>query len=107
MQGQYCFLQKNPSAGSVRLKTADKNGYYATEYANGDGAILFVCGVGTALFAQRLHDVTLCGLDENAEYTYTLGGRRYTKSGAYLMNKGIVIDDWNPLSSVIVEFEKV
>ena len=23
------------------------------------------------------------------------------------MNKGIVIDDWNPLSSVIVEFEKV
>lgn len=90
-----------------RLKTADKNGYYATEYANGDGAILFVCGVGTALFAQRLHDVTLCGLDENAQYTYTFGGRRYTKSGAYLMNKGIAIDDWNPLSSVIVEFEKV
>ena len=47
-----------------RLKTADKNGYYATEYADGDGASL-------------------------------------------VMNKGIVIDDWNPLSSVIVEFEKV
>lgn len=87
-----------------RLKTADKNGYFATQYANDDGAVLFVCDIGTVQFNRRLHEITLRGLDESSVYSYTLDGREYKKSGAYLMNKGIVVDEWNPLTNKIVQF---
>ncbi|MGN0515919.1 alpha-galactosidase [Eubacterium sp.] len=90
-----------------RLKNAEQNGYFATMYTDDSSAVVFVCETGQAPFNKRLHELCLRGLDENASYAFCIDGREYVKSGAYLMNKGICIDMWNPLGNKIIQLKKL
>lgn len=90
-----------------RLRAGEEKGYFATMYSNNSEAVLFVCNTGNSLFNKRVHVITLRGLEENALYTYKLGDKEYKKTGAYLMNKGLRLDMWEPLGSEIIRFKKV
>ena len=90
-----------------RLKNEYENEYWANEYVLGGEAVLFVMTMAGTLDNKHRKNLTLRGLEENSYYTYRLGNREYTHSGGYLMNKGLDLDLYNPLDSIIIRLKKV
>ena len=90
-----------------RLKNEYENEYWANEYVFGDEAVLFVMTMAGTLDNKHRKNLTLRGLEENSYYTYRLGNREYTHSGGYLMYKGLDLDLYNPLDSIIIQLKKV
>lgn len=68
----------------------DKDEVLFNQYVSDDKSksVAFIAADGTRFFKKS---IPLCfdGLDENKVYSLEIDGRKYTKSGAYLMNVGI------------------
>lgn len=73
-----------------RLMTIEKDEVLMTQYVTADKkqSVAFIAANGTKFFKKRI-PIKFAGLDENSDYKFTLQGKAYKKSGAYLMNVGI------------------
>ena len=91
-----------------RIMNYAEDKIYFTGYVNKEKtqAVYFACTGANSFFNDR--DVTLRfkGLDENAVYNVKSEYRKFRKSGAYLINRGIDISYCKPLESEIFVLEK-
>lgn len=81
---------------------------YFTGYVSKDKsqAAYFACTGANSFFGGRYATLKFEGLEENAVYKVRSEYRNFTKSGAYLMNRGIDITYYHPLESEIFVLEK-
>ena len=62
----------------------------------------------TAEANMKSRRILLAGLDPDADYAYTLFGNEDIKSGAYLMQCGVMIPNlWGDMQSVCTTLQKV
>ena len=76
-----------------RLLDYDEDEISADLYVdeNADRAVLFIAAVNTRCM-KRNQNLYFDGLDDNKLYSFTLCGKEYKKTGAYLKNVGISVD---------------
>lgn len=90
-----------------RLLDYDKDEVLLNQYVSADKseAVAFIAASGTRFHKKRL-PVLFAGLDESSTYTLTIDGREYTKSGAYLMNVGILMHIRGAYYNRIIEIKQ-
>ena len=89
-----------------RLKPITSNAYQVYEYVKQGEALVFIFLPQTQI--SRLGAcIKLRGLDENSYYEFDFADRKFIKSGAYLMNRGIKINLYGDYASTIMRFKKV
>lgn len=90
-----------------RLRNESAHGYWANEYVGENEAVLFVMTTAYTLDNRHHKVLNLRGLDEKAKYSYTVDGRDFVHSGAYLMNGGLSLELYNPFDAKIIRIKKV
>ncbi|HAX74088.1 MAG TPA: alpha-galactosidase, partial [Firmicutes bacterium] len=89
-----------------RLENTSKNAYHLFGYVREDEALLFAFLPQTQLGHCGTR-VRLRGLNEQAQYAFTLGEKEIVKSGSYLMNHGIDLRLVGDYDSQIIKFNQV
>ena len=90
-----------------RLRNESAHGYWANEYVGENEAVLFVMTTAYTLDNRHHKVLKLRGLEEKAKYSYTVDGREFVHSGAYLMNGGLSLELYNPFDAKIIRIKKV
>lgn len=90
-----------------RLRNESTHGYWANEYVGDNEAVLFVMTTAYTLDNRHHKVLNLRGLEEKAKYSYTVDGRDFVHSGAYLMNGGLSLELYNPFDAKIIRIKKV
>ena len=90
-----------------RLRNESAHGYWANEYVGDNEAVLFVMTTAYTLDNRHHKVLNLRGLEEKAKYSYTVDGREFVHSGAYLMNGGLSLELYNPFDAKIIRIKKV
>ena len=90
-----------------RLRNESAHGYWANEYVGENEAVLFVMTTAHTLDNRHHKVLKLRGLEEKAKYSYTVDGREFVHSGAYLMNGGLSLELYNPFDAKIIRIKKV
>lgn len=90
-----------------RLRNESAHGYWANEYVGDNEAVLFVMTTAHTLDNRHHKVLNLRGLDEKAKYSYTVDGREFVHSGAYLMSGGLSLELYNPFDAKIIRIKKV
>ena len=90
-----------------RLRNESAHGYWANEYVGDNEAVLFVMTTAHTLDNRHHKVLNLRGLDEKAKYSYTVDGKDFVHSGAYLMNGGLSLELYNPFDAKIIRIKKV
>lgn len=90
-----------------RLRNENAHGYWANEYVVDNEAVLFVMTTALTLDNRHHKTLNLRGLDEKARYSYTVDGREFVHSGAYLMSGGLSLELYNPFDAKIIRIKKV
>lgn len=90
-----------------RLRNESAHGYWANEYVGKNEAVLFVMTTAYTLDNRHHKVLNLRGLDEKAKYSYTVDGRDFVHSGAYLINGGLSLELYNPFDAKIIRIKKV
>ena len=90
-----------------RLRNESAHGYWANEYVGDNEAVLFVMTTAYTLDNRHHKVLKLRGLEEKAKYSYTVDGREFVHSGAYLMNGGLSLELYNPFDAKIIRIKKV
>lgn len=90
-----------------RLRNESAHGYWANEYVGDNEAVLFVMTTAHTLDNRHHKVLNLRGLDEKAKYSYTVNGKDFVHSGAYLMNGGLSLELYNPFDAKIIKIKKV
>lgn len=90
-----------------RLRNEGAHGYWANEYVLENEAVLFIMTTAHTLDNRHHKVLNLRGLEEKAKYSYTVDGRDFVHSGAYLMNGGLSLELYNPFDAKIIRFKKV
>lgn len=88
--------------------TYEQDKIYFTGYVSKDRsqAAYFACTGANSFFGSRYVTLKFEGLDEDAVYSVSSEHRKFKKSGAYLMHRGIDVAYYNPLESEIFVLEK-
>lgn len=75
-----------------RIMDIDKDEISVNQYVNDEKteSVVFIAANGTRFYKKNV-PLLFDGLDRTRRYALTLGGKRYEKSGAYLMNAGLDI----------------
>ena len=89
-----------------RLADFRRDTLYATEYVDGDKAVLFMCTDPCSFFRDKFYHVNFDGLDKDGKYTVTYGADKATYGGDFLMNVGLDFEMYGTLASKIIVFEK-
>ncbi|WP_340003624.1 alpha-galactosidase [Paenibacillus sp. FSL K6-0276] len=89
-----------------RLKSLKNADIQAVQYVNEDSSALFVF-LDHGRYGKKYHCVNLKGLDPSSIYRYEIDGTEWTKSGAFLMNRGIDVQLVGDFDSLLVRFEKI
>lgn len=91
-----------------RVMTYEQDKIYFTGYVSKDRsqAAYFACTGANSFFGSRYVTLKFEGLDEDAVYSVSSEHRKFKKSGAYLMHRGIDVAYYNPLESEIFVLEK-
>ncbi len=81
---------------------------YFTGYVNKDRSqsAYFACTGANSFFGGRYVTLKFKGLDEDAVYNVRSEHRKFKKSGAFLMNRGINVAYYKPLEAEIFVLEK-
>ncbi len=105
----YKKIRHTVQFGSLyRIMNYDEDKIYFTGYVNKDKtqAAYFACTGPNSFFGDRYVTLKFRGLDENAVYSVKSEHRKFKKSGAYLMNRGIDVSYYKPLEAEIFVLEK-
>jgi alpha-galactosidase len=89
-----------------RLKSLKKTEIQAVQYVKEDISALFVF-LDHERYGKKHHRVSLKGLDLSFIYRYEIDGTEWTKSGAFLMNRGIDVQLVGDYDCLLVRFEKI
>lgn len=73
-----------------RILDAEKDEVLMNQYVTPDKSrsVAFIAAKGTRFYKKRI-PILFDGLDKNKRYRFTLQGKSYEKTGAYMMNVGI------------------
>ena len=88
-----------------RLENPSEERYFLYEYCKGDEGVLFVF-LPQSKVGHRGTTVRLRGLEEDALYTLHTSRGDITKSGGYLMHRGLDLKLSGDYASAVVRFEK-
>lgn len=88
-----------------RLDNPSPNPYFLYEYLKDDSGVIFAF-LPQSKVGHRGTRVRLRGLDSQALYTLRLKNGDITKSGGYLMNRGIDLKLNGDYASAVIKFEK-
>ena len=88
-----------------RLDNPSPNPYFLYEYLKDDSGVIFAF-LPQSKVGHRGTRVRLRGLDSQALYTLRLKDGDITKSGGYLMNRGIDLKLNGDYASAVIKFEK-
>lgn len=89
-----------------RLNSLKKGDIQAVQYVKEDRSVLFVF-LDHGRYGKKYYCVNVKGLDPSSIYRYEIDGVEWTKSGAYLMNRGIDVHLVGDFDSVLISFDKI
>lgn len=89
-----------------RLKSCHKDDFHALSYQRNGQMAVFVFLIQQPSGKQE-YQLKLRGLKEDARYCYTIDGKEYEKSGAYLMNHGLFLKMWGDYMSKCIVLEQL
>lgn len=89
-----------------RLENTSKNKYYIYQYNKIDKVVLFVF-LPQSEIGHRNTLIKLRGLNEDSIYLANIKGKKFVKSGNYLMNHGIDIKLDGDYDSELIVFNKI
>lgn len=105
----YKKIRHTVQFGSLyRIMNYAEDKIYFTGYVNESKsqAVYFACTGANSFFNNRKVTLRFKGLDENTVYSVKSEHRKFKKSGAYLMNRGIDVNYYKPLEAEIFVLEK-
>ena len=105
----YKKIRHTVQFGSLyRIMNYAEDKIYFTGYVNESKsqAVYFACTGANSFFNNRKVTLHFKGLDENTVYSVKSEHRKFKKSGAYLMNRGIDVNYYKPLEAEIFVLEK-
>lgn len=88
-----------------RLENTSDNRYFLFEYLKGEEGLIFAF-LPQSKIGHRGTTIRLRGLNKNAVYTLDTEGGKVTKSGNYLMNRGLDLQLKGDYASTIIRFVK-
>ena len=88
-----------------RLENTSDNRYFLFEYLKGEEGLIFAF-LPQSKIGHRGTTIRLRGLNKNAVYTLETEGGKVTKSGNYLMNRGLDLQLKGDYASTIIRFVK-
>lgn len=88
-----------------RLKSCHRDDLHAVQYIKGDRSVVFAFLIQQER-GKREYVLQLRGLKEEGLYTFEVDGKKYQKSGAYLMYHGIVLKMCGDYMSTCIILEK-